>query len=143
MRRFVTVTAALTLALMAAGTIAQAHAQTANDPFRIMPVQQPLVAPQPTTPWVPPPLKSDPSLTNTRLPPPPTTVPRLRATNVPPPLYVPQTGMSLPNVPRVSGSGPGGKETYQDRAVRCVDQAGRYGALAGGRDTYINMCINQ
>jgi hypothetical protein len=143
MRRFVTITAALMLALMAAGTITRAHAQAANDPYRVMPMQQPLVAPQPTTPWIPPPLKSDPSLTNTKLPPPPTTVPRLRATNVPPPIYVPETGLALPNEPTISGSGPGGKETYQDRAARCVDQAGNYGPLAGDRSAYIGMCVTQ
>jgi hypothetical protein len=143
MRRFVTLTAALMLASMAAGTIAPAHSQSANDPYRIMPMPSPLVQPQPTTPWIPPPLKSDPSLTNTRLPPPPTTVPSLRSMNAPPPIYVPDTGQSLPNEPTISGSGPGGKETYQDRAVRCADQAGNYGALAGDRSTYIGMCINQ
>jgi hypothetical protein len=141
MRRFVTVTASLILALMAAGTIAPAHAQ-ANDPYRVLSAPQ-LVQPQPTTPWVQPVLPSDPSLSNTRLPPPPTTVPHLRATNVPPPIYVPETGQLLPNQPTTSGSGPGGKETYQDRAVRCADQAGSYGPLAGDRSAYIGMCVNQ
>jgi hypothetical protein len=142
MRRFVTVTAALVLGLMAAGTISQAHAQAANDPYRVLSVP-PLVQPQPTTPWVQPVLPSDPSLHNTRIPPAPTTVPRLRATNVPPPIYVPETGLSLPNERAISGSGPGGKETYQDRAARCADQAGNYGPLAGDRSAYIGMCVNQ
>jgi hypothetical protein len=139
MRR--TFIAALMLGLMAAGTVQQVHAQ-ANDAFRVTPVPQ-LVQPQPTTPWVQPVLPSDPSLHDTRIPPPLPKAPSLRATNVPPPIYVPDTGQVLPNIPGTSGSGPGGRETYQDRAVRCADQAGRYGARAGDRDTYINMCINQ
>jgi hypothetical protein len=61
---------------------------------------------------------------------------------MPPPLYVPQTGRSLPNLP-ATGSGPGGAETFQDRAARCVHQAGVYGQAAGDRDTYIRSCINQ
>jgi hypothetical protein len=61
---------------------------------------------------------------------------------VPPPLYVPQTGRVLPNLPS-QGSGPGGRETYQDRAVRCAHQAGVYGAQAGNSSAYIGSCINQ
>jgi len=59
------------------------------------------------------------------------------------PIIVPQTGRALPNLPSVSGSGPGGRETYQDRAVRCTHQAGVYGQAAGDRGTYIGTCINQ
>jgi hypothetical protein len=62
---------------------------------------------------------------------------------VPPPIVNPQTGVALPNMPAVSPSGPGGRETYQDRAVRCAHQAGAYGANAGDRGTYIGTCINQ
>jgi len=64
-------------------------------------------------------------------------------TFVPPPLYVPQTGQVLPNLPSVSGAGPGGRETSQDRAMRCVNQAGVYGSMAGDRNTYVGSCINQ
>jgi hypothetical protein len=60
----------------------------------------------------------------------------------PPPLYVPQTGRLLPNLP-ATGSGPGGRETFQDRSARCVHQAGVYGQAAGDRDSYIRSCINQ
>ena len=71
------------------------------------------------------------------------TVPQLHAVT-PPPLYVPETGRTLPNLPTVSGSGPNGSETYQDRALRCTHQAGAYGpALTGDRGTYIRTCINQ
>ena len=59
------------------------------------------------------------------------------------PIIVPQTGRALPNLPSVSGSGRGGAETYQDRAVRCSHQAGVYGQAAGDRGTYIGTCINQ
>jgi hypothetical protein len=61
---------------------------------------------------------------------------------VPPPLYVPQTGHVVPNLP-ATGSGPGGRETFQDRSARCVHQSGAYGSLAGDRDSYIRSCINQ
>jgi hypothetical protein len=60
----------------------------------------------------------------------------------PPPIVVPQTGRVLPNLPAV-GSGPGGTETGQDRAMRCAHQAGIYGQAAGDRGAYIGSCINQ
>ena len=63
---------------------------------------------------------------------------------VPPTMYVPQTGMVLPNLPTVGGAGPGGSETSQDRAMRCAHQAGVYGpAQTGDRNAYIGSCINQ
>jgi hypothetical protein len=65
-------------------------------------------------------------------------------TGVPPPIVVPQTGAVLPNLPTISGSGPGGRESSQDRAVRCSHQAGVYGPGAtGDRNAYIGTCINQ
>ena len=60
----------------------------------------------------------------------------------PPPIVVPQTGQVLPNLPAV-GAGPGGRETGQDRAIRCTHQAGIYGPAAGDRGAYIGGCINQ
>ena len=65
------------------------------------------------------------------------------ATGVPPPIIAPRTGVALPNLPTISGSGPGGRETSQDRAVRCSHQAGVYGQAAGDRNAYIGTCINQ
>jgi hypothetical protein len=63
---------------------------------------------------------------------------------VPPPLYVPQTGRLLPNLPPAVGAGPGGAETFQDRAARCVHQSGVYGPNAtGDPGSYIRSCINQ
>jgi hypothetical protein len=90
-----------------------------------------LVAPAP----LPPPLHYNP-------PPVPTvTAP---AQPVPPSMYVPQTGMVLPNLPGPVGSGPGGSETSQDRATRCANQAGIYGpAQTGNRNAYVGGCINQ
>ncbi len=60
-----------------------------------------------------------------------------------PPIVVPQTGRVLPNLPTVPGAGPGGRETFQDRASRCAHQAGVYGQAAGDRNTYMGTCINQ
>jgi hypothetical protein len=63
---------------------------------------------------------------------------------VPPSMYVPQTGQVVPNLPSVTGSGSGGGETFQDRAIRCANQAGVYGpGITGDRNTYIGGCINQ
>ena len=76
--------------------------------------------------------------------PPPSHAVVTRPPAVPPPLYVPETGRTLPNLPTVSGSGPGGAETYQDRAARCAHQAGVYGPGATGNpNAYIGSCINQ
>ena len=75
-------------------------------------------------------------------PPPSQQVVTPRAAEVPPPIVVPQTGQVLPNLPTI-GSGPGGAETSQDRAVRCSHQAGVYGPAAGDRNAYVGGCINQ
>lgn len=63
------------------------------------------------------------------------------ARKVPPDLHVPETGRTLPNLP--SATARGGRETSQDRALRCAHQAGVYGPAAGDRSTYINSCVNQ
>ena len=89
-----------------------------------------LVTPAP----LPPPLHYNP-------PPVPTVTPAPH--EVPPSVYVPQTGLALPNLP-MPGNGPGGSETSQDRALRCAHQAGVYGpAMTGDRNAYIGSCINQ
>ena len=60
------------------------------------------------------------------------------------PLYVPETGRTLPNLPSIWGAGPGGAETFQDRAARCAHQAGVYGSTAtGNRNAYVGSCVNQ
>ena len=53
-------------------------------------------------------------------------------TAVPPSLFVPQTGQTVPNLPTLSGSGPGGAETFQDRAARCANEAGVSGQATTG-----------
>jgi hypothetical protein len=61
--------------------------------------------------------------------------------SVPPSVIVPQTGQTFQNLPTISGSGPGGAETYQDRAARCAHQAGVYGQATSG--SYMGACVNQ
>jgi hypothetical protein len=60
---------------------------------------------------------------------------------MPPPIINPQNGQALQNLPPpVPGSGIGGGETGQDRALRCAHQAGVYGQTGTG---YLGTCINQ
>jgi hypothetical protein len=60
---------------------------------------------------------------------------------MPPPLINPQTGQALPNLPPpIPGSGVGGRETGQDRAMRCAHQAGMYGQTG---TNYLGSCITQ
>ena len=56
-------------------------------------------------------------------------------------VYVPQTGRTFQNLPSLPGSGPGGAETFQDRAIRCTHQAGVYGQVGANRGTYIGSCL--
>ena len=62
-------------------------------------------------------------------------------TAVPPSLFVPQTGQTFQNLPTLSGSGPGGAETFQDRAARCDHEAGVSGQATNG--SAIGSCVNQ
>jgi|SRR6185369_5407246 len=73
----------------------------------------------------------------------PLRVPEAGVAPAPPPIIAPRTGVALPNLPTISPSGPGGRETYQDRAGRCAHQAGVYGPAVGDRNAYIGTCINQ
>jgi hypothetical protein len=50
------------------------------------------------------------------------------------------TGRTFQNLPTLSGSGPGGTETFQDRAARCAHQAGVYGQATTG--SYMGACVN-
>ena len=109
-----------------------AYAQSDDDRYNIMRPE----------PWLPPKYKSPRGSTEHVVIPPPVSVPQPHA-GVPPLLYVPQTGRTLPNLPSVSGAGPNGAETSQDRAARCAHQAGVYGQAAGDRNAYIGSCINQ
>jgi hypothetical protein len=128
-RRFSLITL---MALTVMVSAAPAHAQSDDDRYNIMRPE----------PWLPPKYKSPRGSTERVVIPPPTSVPQPHA-GVPPLLYVPQTGRTLPNLPPVTGAGPNGAETSQDRALRCAHQAGVYGPAAGDRSAYINSCINQ
>jgi hypothetical protein len=113
-----------------------AYAQSDDERYTIMKPEKP-------EPWLAPKYKSPRGTRQHVTIPQPSTVPQPRAV-VPPPLYVPQTGQVLPNLPAATGAGPGGRETSQDRAARCVHQAGVYGpAATGDRNPYIGSCINQ
>ncbi len=135
---------AVMVVLIFAGPAAPAHAQSVDDPYNIM--QPEPTGPPPkhkarhgsSSPVYPTPLPA-PQVYN---PPPSQQVVTPRPPALPPPLIVPQTGQALPNLPMV-GSGPGGAETSQDRAVRCAHQAGIYGDAAGNRNAYVGGCINQ
>ncbi len=137
----------MVLALALAVPAMPAHAQSADDKdYNIMapekgaakkPISPParkhprgsstLVEPAP----LPPPLHYNP---------PPVQAVRPPSKPVPPSMYVPQTGMVVPNLPSAVGS----SETPQDRATRCAHQAGVYGPnMTGDRNTYIGGCINQ
>jgi len=128
MRRFLSLAI---VGLLTAGAAAPAYAQS-TDSYDIMRPE----------PWVAPKYQSPRGTREGVVIPRSQPVPQPRA-QVPPPIVVPQTGVALPNFPTVSPSGPGGRETYQDRAVRCAHQAGAYGAAAGDRNAYIGTCINQ
>lgn len=117
-----------------------AIAQSA-DPNIVRVAPLPLGPPSPE-PWLPPTYQSPRGTVQHVRPVKPLRVPRVR-TSEPESIIVPETGVALPNLRTVSPSGPGGRETYQDRAVRCAHQAGAYGANAGDRGTYIGTCINQ
>lgn len=92
-----------------------------------------------SNPVYPQPLPAPQSLT----PAPPQQAVTPRRPRVPPPIMVPETGRILPNLPPTRGAGPGGAETFQDRAARCSHQAGIYGDAAGNRNAYVGNCINQ
>jgi hypothetical protein len=117
-----------------------AYAQSDEERYTIMRPEKPESKYEP---WLAPKYKSSRGTRQHVVIPQPSTIPPSRTT-VPPPLYVPKTGQLLPNLPAATGAGPGGRETSQDRAVRCAHQAGVYGpAATGDRNSYIGSCINQ
>ncbi len=129
------------IALTAILSAAHARAQSDNDRYTIMAPEKGSKPGQPE-PWLPPKYQSPRGTRQHIAVPPPATVPHPRPP-VPPSIHVPETGRTLPNLPAVSGSGPGGAETSQDRAARCSHQAGVYGQAAGDRNAYIGSCVNQ
>ena len=132
----------LRLAIAALAALAQpVHA--ADDIYNIM---KPEAGARPaiSEPWLAPKYESPRGTIQRPVAPRPPRVETRRIPDVPPPIVVPQTGRSLPNLqPVVPGAGVGGRETSQDRAMRCTHQAGIYGAQAGDRSSYITTCVNQ
>jgi len=61
--------------------------------------------------------------------------------SAPSPVFVPQTGQTFQSLPTLSGSGPRGAETFQDRAASCAHQAGVYGQATSG--SFMGACVNQ
>jgi len=126
--------------LVAIATVLPTHAQTDDERYSIMRPENDAKPARPE-PWLAPRYQSPRGTPQHVVIPRKTSPPQPKA-QVPPPLYVPQTGQTLPNLPTI-GSGPGGRETYQDRAARCTHQSGVYGQAAGDRNAYIGSCINQ
>lgn len=122
-----------------------AHAQTIDNPYNILkpePGAAPHHRPQPRPePWLPPKYESPRGARLHRTP--PAVVPPAPRADVPPAIVVPETGRVLPNMPTLSPSGPNGIETGQDRAVRCANQLGKYGAQAGNPSAYLGSCVTQ
>lgn len=142
MCRFLVITLLLLSALPATPTRAQGNNyDIMRDDYSIMVPEKGSRREQPE-PWLAPKYKSPRGTVKHVTIPKSKIVPYPSAT-VPPPIVVPQTGRVLPNLPTVPGAGPGGRETYQDRAARCAHQAGVYGQAAGDRGTYVGTCINQ
>jgi hypothetical protein len=135
MVRWVLLTGLLVLTAIVSATLSYAQSGD-DDRYTIM-------RPEPPEPWLPPKYKSPRGTRQHVVRPERIPEPEPRGATVPPPLYVPQTGQVLPNMPTISGAGPRGAETSQDRAVRCANQAGVYGAAAGNPSGYIGSCINQ
>ena len=134
----------IALAIVAAFASApDLRAQTVDDPYTIMRPEPGTRQPKPSEPWLAPKYKS-PRGTQQRVRPPRNPPPVVQTyPNAPPPIYVPETGRLLPNLPALPGAGSGGRETGQDRALRCQHQAGVYGDAAGNREAYVGGCINQ
>lgn len=129
--------------LMAAGLVAAAppaHAQSVSDPYTIMVPERHPPQPKPE-PWLPPKYQSPRNSKLHRTP--PAVGPPAPRADVPPAIVVPETGRVLPNVPTLSPSGPNGTETGQDKAARCANQLGIYGAQAGNPAAYLGSCVNQ
>ncbi|KQZ00577.1 hypothetical protein ASD45_06710 [Pseudolabrys sp. Root1462] len=138
----------ITMVLLLSGLLAAApvvHAQSLDNPYNILkpePGAAPHHRPQPRPePWLPPKYQSPRDARLYRSP--PAVVPPAPGADVPPAIVVPETGRVLPNIPTLSPSGPNGIETGQDRAVRCANQLGTYGAQAGNPSAYLGSCVTQ
>ncbi len=132
----------LCLAIVALAALA-APVHAADETYNIM-KPEPGARTATSEPWLAPKYQSPRGTIQRPVTPRPPRVETRRIPDVPPPIVVPQTGRSLPNIqPVAPGAGVGGRETSQDRAVRCTHQAGMYGARAGDRSSYITTCANQ
>ena len=134
-------TSSIALLLLSAMLTVPAYAQTSNildDNYSIMVPERGSRAQSPE-PWLAPKYKSPRGtvkqvvIPKSKIVSPPNTV-------VPRDVFVPQTGRTFQNLPTLSGSGPGGTETFQDRAMRCAHQAGVYGQATTG--SYMGACVN-
>jgi hypothetical protein len=134
-------TSLIVLLLLSAMPAAPVQAQTSNildDNYSIMVPERGSKRELPE-PWLAPKYKSPRGtvkhvvIPKSKIVTPPNTV-------VPSSVFVPQTGRTFQNLPTLSGSGPGGTETFQDRAARCAHQAGVYGQATTG--SYMGACVN-
>jgi hypothetical protein len=132
----------VSLALLSAMLTTTAHAQSGDilgDNYGIMVPEKGSKRHQPE-PWLAPKYKSPRGTTQHVQIPKSKIVSPSRAT-VPSSVYVPQTGKTFQNLPTLPGSGPGGAETFQDRAARCTHQAGVYGQYGVNRGAYMGSCL--
>ena len=128
----------VSIVAFAMAAVMPAHAQSDDERYTIMRPEKGARPARPE-PWLAPKYRSPRGTREHVVIPQPQPAPPTRR-QVPPLLYVPQTGRTLPNLP---APGSGGRETAQDRAARCVHQAGVYGQAAGDRNAYVGSCINQ
>ena len=126
--------AAWIAACMAVALLAPAHAASDAERYEIM-------RPETPEPWLAPKYKSPRGTPKRVAVPQPTAPVAPRAHAPPPPIVVPQTGRVLPNLPAAPGAA--GRESAQDRALRCAHQTGVYGSASGDRGAYLGTCINQ
>ena len=138
MRRLSLIVLSLLPAMLAAPALAQ-PGSVLGDNYSIMVPERGAKRELPE-PWLAPKYKS-PRGTVKRVVIPKSNIVTPPSAAVPPSVFVPQTGRTFQNLPTVSGSGPGGGETFQDRAARCAHQAGVYGQATGGG--YMGACVNQ
>ena len=135
------------LIVLAAALATPALAQTGNilgDDYQIMVPEKgskrQVSKPEQPEPWLAPKYKS-PRGTAQKVRIPKSKIVRPPSATDPGYVYVPQTGRTFQNLPSLPGSGPGGAETFQDRAIRCTHQAGVYGQVGANRGSYMGSCL--
>jgi hypothetical protein len=135
------------LIVLAAALATPALAQTGNilgDDYQIMVPEKgskrQVSKPEQPEPWLAPKYKS-PRGTAQKVRIPKSKIVRPPSATDPGYVYVPQTGRTFQNLPSLPGSGPGGAQTFQDRAIRCTHQAGVYGQVGANRGSYMGGCL--